>query len=110
MNIIGDVSDKVAIVIDDMIDTGGTLCKGAEAVNKAGATAVYAYATHAVFSDAAVSRIDSSSLTEVVVTDSIPLRANAEECSKIRVLSAAPLIGETVRRVHNATSVSSLFV
>ncbi len=110
MNIIGDVSGKVAIVIDDMIDTGGTLCKGAEAVVKAGATAVYAYATHAVFSDAAVSRIDSSSLTEVVVTDSIPLRANAEACSKIRVLSAAPLIGETVRRVHNAASVSSLFV
>ncbi len=110
MNIIGDVSGKTAIIIDDMIDTGGTLCKAAEAIMKAGATGVWAYATHAVFSGEAVSRMDASALNEVVVTDSIPLRAGSESSSKIRVLSCAPLVGEAMSRVYTGTSVSSLFL
>lgn len=110
MNIIGDVSGKQAIIIDDMIDTAGTLVKGAEAVIKAGAKAVCAYATHAVFSDPAVSRIQNSALTEVVVTDSIPLGPQGVGCSKIRVLSCASLVGEAMNRVHTGKSISSLFL
>lgn len=110
MNIIGDVSAKKAIMIDDMIDTGGTLCKGAEALKKAGATGVCAYATHAVFSGKAVSRIKASDIDEVVVTDSIPLKPDAKSCSKIRVLSCASLVGEAMNRVHTGASISSLFL
>ena len=110
MHIIGDVSGKAAIIIDDMIDTGGTLVKAAEAIMKAGATGVSAYATHAIFSDPALSRIQTSVLKEVVVTDSIPLTPEGTDCSKIRVLSCASLVGEAMSRVHTGTSVSSLFL
>lgn len=110
MNIIGDVAGKQAIIIDDMIDTAGTLVKGAEAIMKAGAIGVWAYATHAVFSDPAVSRIGASVLNEVVVTDSIPLKPEAEASSKIRMLSCASLVGEAMSRVHTGASVSSLFL
>jgi ribose-phosphate pyrophosphokinase len=110
MNIIGDVSGKKAIIIDDMIDTAGTLCKGAEAVKKAGAIGVWAYSSHGVLSGEAVQRIEGSILNEVVVTDSIPLRAQAEECAKIRVLSCATLVGEAISRIHTGNSVSSLFL
>ncbi|MEI6806235.1 MAG: ribose-phosphate pyrophosphokinase [Myxococcaceae bacterium] len=110
MNIIGDVSGKTAIIIDDMIDTGGTLCKGAEALKKAGATGIWAYATHAVFSGEAVTRMEGSVLNEIVVTDSIPLKKEAENSSKIRVLSCSSLVGEAIHRVDTGTSVSSLFL
>ncbi|MES2503915.1 MAG: ribose-phosphate pyrophosphokinase [Myxococcota bacterium] len=110
MNIIGDVSGKTAIIIDDMIDTGGTLTKAAEALIAAGCTGVWAYATHAIFSNPAIELIEKSALTEVVVTDSITLHADAQKCSKIRVLSCASLVGEAIRRVHTGTSISSLFL
>ncbi|MBH1989128.1 MAG: ribose-phosphate pyrophosphokinase [Myxococcaceae bacterium] len=110
MNIIGEVEGKAAIIIDDMIDTAGTLVKGAEAVKKAGAIGVWAYATHGVLSGEAVSRIDASCLEEVVITDSIPLRGTAAESEKVRVLSCASLVGEAIQRVHTGASISSLFV
>jgi ribose-phosphate pyrophosphokinase len=110
MNIVGDVRGKRAIIVDDMIDSAGTLTKGAEALKAQGATDVSAYATHAIFSGSAISRIETSCLREVVVSDSIPLSSEAFNCSKIRVLSCASLVGEAVRRVHTGTSVSSLFL
>ncbi|WP_454004406.1 ribose-phosphate pyrophosphokinase [Alcaligenes sp. Marseille-Q7550] len=109
MNIIGDVSGRTCIIMDDMVDTAGTLCKAAEALKDRGAKAVYAYCTHPVLSGEAVERITNSQLNELVVTDSIPLSAKARECSKIRQLSCAALLGETILRISNAESVSSLF-
>ena len=109
MNVIGDVSGKHALIFDDMIDTGGTLVKAAQALVDRGAIDVKACATHAVFSGEAVDRITESVLTEVVVTDTIPLRPNAEACPKIRVLSCASLVGEAIRRIHEEESVSILF-
>lgn len=109
MNIIGDVEGKKAIIIDDIIDTAGTLTKGAEALLAHGAAAVWAYGTHAVFSGPAIERIESSRIHEVVVSDTIPLRGPALSSKKIRVLSCAPLIGEALRRVHTGASISSLF-
>lgn len=110
MNIIGDVKDKRAIIIDDMIDTAGTLVKASEAIIKHGAKSICAYASHGVFSPPAMERIEGSLIDEVVVTDSIPLRADALRCSKIRALSCASLVGEAISRVHTGASVSSLFV
>ena len=110
MNIIGDVQDKRAIIIDDMIDTAGTLVKAAEAVMKKGAKSICSYASHGVFSPPAVERITNSVIQEVVVTDSIPLRDDAKNCSKIRVLTCASLVGEAISRVHTGASISSLFV
>lgn len=109
MNIIGEVEGKRAIIIDDIIDTAGTLSKAAEAVYARGAAGVSAYGTHAVFSDPAVDRIGKSVLDEVVVTDSIPLCDSAAACPKIRQLSCADLVGEAIRRVHTSTSISTLF-
>jgi ribose-phosphate pyrophosphokinase len=109
MNIIGDVEGKKAIIVDDIIDTAGTLTKGAEALLAHGAAAVWAYGTHAVFSGPAIERIESSRIHEVVVSDTIPLRGPALANKKIRVLSCAPLIGEALRRVHTGASISSLF-
>ncbi|MGE8547632.1 ribose-phosphate pyrophosphokinase [Alcaligenes sp. WGS1538] len=109
MNIIGDVSGRTCIIMDDMVDTAGTLCKAAEALKDRGAKAVYAYCTHPVLSGEAVERITNSQLNELVVTDTIPLSAKARECSKIRQLSCAALLGETILRISNAESVSSLF-
>jgi len=109
MNIIGDVEGRYAVIVDDMVDTAGTLCKAAEAVKAAGASGVIAVATHPVLSGPAVDRITSSALDRVVVSDSIPLRENARACNKIQVVSVGPLLAEAVRRIHTGDSVSSLF-
>jgi ribose-phosphate pyrophosphokinase len=110
MNVIGEVHGKTAVLIDDMIDTAGTLTQAANALMDKGATRVYAYATHGVLSGPAVERIMKSPIEEVVFTDSIPLTPAAAACGKIRVLSIAGLLAEAVRRIHSADSLSSLFV
>ena len=110
MNIIGDVKGMRAIIIDDMIDTAGTLVKAAEAIMKQGAESICAYSSHGVFSPPAIERISNSTILEVVVTDTIPLREDALACKKFRALSCAPLVGEAMSRVHTGASVSSLFV
>ena len=109
MNLIGEVKDRHAIIFDDMIDTGGTLVKAAEAIKARGAVDVTACATHAVFSGEAVERITDSVLEEVWVSDSIPLSKEAAACPKIKVLSIASLIGEGIRRIHAEESLSILF-
>ena len=110
MNIIGEVEGKVCVLIDDMVDTAGTLCQAAQALKDQGATKVVAYITHAVLSGKAVERISESSLDELVVTDTIPLSTAARECGRIRQLSVAALLAETIRRIRNEDSVSSLYV
>ena len=110
MHLIGDVQDRDCIIVDDIIDTAGTLCNAALAVKAAGARSVVACATHGVLSGPAVQRIEESVLQEVVVTDSIPPTEETKQCSKIRVLSIGRLLGEAIRRIHNSDSVSSLFV
>jgi len=109
VNIIGEVEGKRAIIVDDIIDTAGTLTKSVEALMKRGAASVSAYGTHAVFSGPAIERINASELHEVIVTDSIPLKGPALDCKKISVVSCAPLVGEALRRVHTGQSISSLF-
>ncbi len=110
MHLIGDVKGRDCIIIDDLIDTAGTLTNAARAVMEKGARRVVACATHGVLSGPAVQRIVDSPLEEVVVTNSIPLSQEAVDSSKIRVLSIARLLGEAIRRIHNSDSVSSLFV
>ena len=110
MNIIGEVDGKNCVMIDDMVDTAGTLCHAADALKDNGAKSVAAYITHAVLSGPAVGRITKSSLDEVVVTDTIPLNEEAQACSKIRQLSTAELLAETMRRISDDESVSSLYV
>jgi ribose-phosphate pyrophosphokinase len=110
MNIIGEVDGRTCLIMDDMVDTAGTLCKAAQALKERGAGSVYAYCTHAVLSGGAIERIQGSELTELVVTDTIPLSEQARACSKVRQLSCAALLGETILRISNAESVSSLFV
>jgi ribose-phosphate pyrophosphokinase len=110
MHIVGDVKGKVAIVIDDMIDTGGTLTKGGEAVKAAGASSIYAMATHAVLSGPAVSRIAESAFERVIVTDTIPLSDDARSCDKIEVLTVAALFAEAIRAIHFNDSISRLFL
>ena len=110
MNIIGDVRNKTCVIIDDMVDTAGTLCQAAAALKNHGARKVVAYITHPVLSGPAVSRIGESELDELVVTDTIPLREDAEACPKIRQLSTAELLAETMRRISDEESVSSLYV
>ncbi len=110
MNLIGDVQGKVAIILDDMIDTAGTLTQAANALVDKGAARVFAYATHAVLSGPAMERIQKSALEEVVVTDTIPLTEQARGCAKIVQLSTARLFAEAVKRIFNADSLSSLFV
>src|SRR5512138_2685096 len=110
MNVIGEVHGKIAVLLDDMIDTAGTLTQAANALMDKGATRVFAYATHAVLSGPAVDRITKSPIEEVVVTNSIPLGPNAAACPKIRSLSIANLLAEAIRRIHQADSLSSLFV
>lgn len=110
MNIIGTVRGKSCVLIDDMVDTAGTLCNAAGALKAEGAKVVVAYITHAVLSGPAVSRITESELDEIVVTDTIPLSDAAKACSKIRQLSTAELLAETMRRISNEESVSSLYV
>ncbi len=110
MNIIGEVKGKNCIMMDDMVDTAGTLCQAAGALKERGAAGVYAYITHAVLSGPAVSRISESALDEIVVTDTIPLKEEARDCKKIRQLSTAELLAETMRRISDEESVSSLYV
>jgi len=109
MNIIGDVQGRTCVIMDDMVDTAGTLAKAADALKSEGAVKVLAYCTHPVLSGGAVKRIANSALDEVVVTDSIPLREDAKKCNKIRVLSVVDLLAETILRISNEDSVSSLF-
>jgi len=110
MHIIGDVTGKDAVIIDDMIDTAGTLCNGAKAVLDAGARSVCACATHGVLSGPAIERIEASPLTDVTVTDTIPLNEKARACHKVRQLGVARLLGEAIKRIHHGDSISSLFI
>jgi ribose-phosphate pyrophosphokinase len=110
MNIIGEVQGKSCVMIDDMVDTAGTLCHAAQALKDRGALNVAAYITHPVLSGPAVSRINESALDELVVTDTIPLNAEARACNRIRQLSTAELLAETMRRISHDESVSSLYL
>jgi len=110
MHIIGDVEGRSCVLIDDLVDTAGTLCQGANALKEFGAVRVSAYVTHPVLSGAAIDNIEASQLDELVVTDTIPLSPRAQECSRIRQLSVAELMAETLRRITNEESVSSLFM
>jgi ribose-phosphate pyrophosphokinase len=110
MHIIGDVAGKDAVIIDDMIDTAGTLCNAAKAILDAGARSVSACATHGVLSGPAIERIEASPLTEVTVTNTIPLSEKASGCRKVKQLSVARLLGEAIKRIHHGDSISSLFI
>ncbi len=110
MAVIGDVADRVVVILDDMVDTAGTLTEAAEAIMKNGAREVYACCTHPVFSGPAIERIEQSALKSVIVTDTIPLRPEAAASDKFKVLSIADLIGEAIIRSHRGSSVTSLFV
>jgi ribose-phosphate pyrophosphokinase len=109
MHIIGDVEGRDCIIVDDMIDTGGTLCKAAEALKEHGAKRVFAYATHPVFSGNAPKNIEESVIDEVIVTDSIPLSAEMAKLSKVRQLSLSGMLSEAIRRVSNEESISAMF-
>ncbi|MGH8252165.1 MAG: ribose-phosphate pyrophosphokinase [Steroidobacteraceae bacterium] len=110
MNIIGDVRGRSCVLVDDMVDTAGTLCQAAQALKDEGAERVIAYITHPVLSGSAVEKISASALDELVVTDTIPLGEAARKCRRIRVLSVAELLAETMRRIRDEESVSSLYV
>jgi ribose-phosphate pyrophosphokinase len=110
MRIIGDVAGRPVVVVDDMIDTAGTLVQGLEALKKAGARPIFACAAHPVFSGPAIARIAASPCEQVIVTDSIPLAPEARACPKVVQLSVAALLGEAIKRIHDDESVSSLFV
>ncbi|MDN3651572.1 ribose-phosphate pyrophosphokinase [Thalassotalea ponticola] len=109
MHIIGDIQDRDCIIVDDMIDTGGTLCKAAAALKEHGARRVFAYATHPVFSGAAAENIRNSVIDEMVVTDSIPLSDEFKKIDKVRQLSLAGMLSEAIRRVSNEESISAMF-
>lgn len=110
MNIIGDVEGKNCVLVDDLVDTAGTLCKAAAALKEHGAVSVSAYCTHPVLSGPAIENITNSELDELVVTDTIPLSKEAKACGKIRCLSIATMLAETIRRIHNDESVSSMYM
>jgi ribose-phosphate pyrophosphokinase len=110
MNIIGEVNGRSCVLIDDMVDTAGTLCLAAQALKDEGAARVVAYITHAVLSGSAIERIAGSALDELVVTDTIPLGLAARQCANIRQLSVASLLAETIRRIRDEESVSSLYI
>jgi ribose-phosphate pyrophosphokinase len=110
MNIIGDVQGKHALILDDMIDTAGTIVQTAQACLDKGALSTWAGCTHAVLSGPALERLQGSSLKEIVVTNTIPLDGKEQQCSKLRVLSVASLLGEAILRIHREESVTSLFV
>lgn len=110
MNIIGDVDDRTCVMVDDMVDTAGTLCSAAKALKENGARKVVAYCTHPVLSGAALDNLNNSTLDELVVTDTIPLSEEAQACAKIRQLSVAGLIGESIARISSGQSLSSMFV
>jgi ribose-phosphate pyrophosphokinase len=109
MHLIGDVTDRTCLIVDDMVDTAGTLCNAADALKDQGATKVVSYCTHPVLSGNAIENINKSSLDTLVVTDTIPLKEEAQNCSKIRQLSLAKFLGESIRRVSNEESVSAMF-
>jgi len=109
MNVIGDVAGRTCVIMDDMVDTANTLCEAAQALKDQGAVRVLAYCTHPVLSGKAVSRVENSVLDELVVTDTIPLSEAAQRCKKIRQLATAELLAETIRRIADEDSVSSLF-
>jgi ribose-phosphate pyrophosphokinase len=110
MNIIGEVEGKTCIIVDDMVDTAGTLCKAADALKDRGAKGVFAYCTHPVLSGKAIENVENSTMNELVVTDTIPLSAEAAACTRIRQVSVAGLLAETIRRIHSEESVSSLYM
>jgi ribose-phosphate pyrophosphokinase len=110
MNIIGEVDGRTCVIMDDMVDTAGTLCKAAAALKEKGAKQVLAYCVHPVLSGSAVSRINESAIDELVVTDTIPLSLEAQQSPRIRQLSVADVLAETIRRISNEDSVSSLFI
>ncbi len=110
MNVLGDVENRDVILIDDMVDTAGTLCAAADAIRGRGAKRIFAYATHPVFSGPAIARIAESAIDRMVVANTIPLSEAARACHKIEQTSVAPLIAEAIRRIHHGDSVSSLFV
>jgi ribose-phosphate pyrophosphokinase len=110
MHIVGEVRGRTAVLVDDMVDTAGTLAAAAAALKESGAHAVMACCTHPVLSGEAITRIEQSALTQLIVTDTIPLSPRAQSCSKIKVLSVAHLLGEAIRRTHDEESISSLFV
>lgn len=110
MHLIGDVAGKEAILIDDIVDTAGTLSQAADVLKDKGATRVFAVATHPVLSGPAVERIEQSAIETLYVTDTIPLKGPAAKCGKIQVLSVGELLGKAIRRIHNSDSVSSLFI
>ncbi|MGO2366855.1 MAG: ribose-phosphate pyrophosphokinase, partial [Pseudoalteromonas sp.] len=109
MHIIGDVEGRDCIIVDDMIDTGGTLCKAAEALKEHGAKRVYAYATHPILSGKAAENIRNSVIDEVIVTDSIPLSEELKSIEKVKVLTLADMLAETIRRISNEESISAMF-
>ncbi len=110
MNVIGDVKGRTCLIVDDLVDTANTLCEAAQALKNQGAKKVVSYCVHPVLSGKAIERIGNSALDELIVTDTIPLSAAAESCKRIRQLSVAPLLAETMRRISEGDSVSSLFV
>jgi ribose-phosphate pyrophosphokinase len=110
MNIIGDVEGKTCVLVDDIVDTAGTLCAAAAALKEKGARKVVAYCVHPVLSGAAIQNIEGSQLDQLVVTNTLPLRDNARNCAKIRQLSVAELLAETIRRIAFGESVSSLYI
>ena len=109
MHVIGEIDGRNCVIMDDMIDTAGTLVKAADVLKERGARSVYAYCTHAVFSGPAIERITGSSLDEVVICNTIPLSVAAQACTKVRQLSVAFLFAETIRRISDGESVTSLF-
>jgi ribose-phosphate pyrophosphokinase len=109
MHIIGDVNGRDCVIVDDMVDTAGTLCKAAAALKEHGARSVVAYCTHPVLSGAAIDNLNGSSIDELVVTDTIPLSQAAKDCAKVRQISVSSLLAETIRRINNEESISAMF-
>ena len=110
MNVIGDVTDKDCIIVDDIVDTAGTLCNAANALKKNGASKVLAYSVHPVLSGQAIQKISQSKLDQLIVTDTIPLSDSAKACEKIRTISLAPTLAEAIRRINNEESISAMFL
>ena len=110
MNVIGDVNDKDCIIVDDIVDTAGTLSNAANALKKKGASKVLAYSVHPVLSGQAIQKISQSKLDQLIVTDTIPLSDSAKACEKIRTISLAPTLAEAIRRINNEESISAMFL